>query len=290
MAYVGRFAPSPTGPLHFGSLVAALASFLDARHAGGTWLLRVEDLDPPRESEAAPDEIMSQLVGLGLHWDRDVLYQSTRLEAYEHSLTKLKDLGRAYPCTCTRKATPPVYQGTCRGNQFSEVSEAFSVRLLLHEEAIGFHDRVFGEQIWQPDSQVGDFIIKRKDGLFAYQLAVVVDDDFQNVNQIVRGFDLLDSTPRQLALYDALRIEEPGYLHIPILVDKSGDKLSKQAHARPIGIEDPMHQLRSALEALGQDPHTGVDTVADLLERAAKAWQTSRIPQDEERPAPSEYL
>ena len=290
MNYIGRFAPSPTGPLHFGSLVAALASFLDARNAGGTWLLRIEDLDPPRESRAAPKEIMAQLAALGLIWDNDVLYQSSRLLNYRDVLQLLIEAGLVYPCICTRKSVPPVYPGTCRSREFSDAESEYAIRLKVEEANIGFTDLMFGQKNWEFANQIGDFIVRRKDGLFAYQFAVVVDDHFQGVNRIVRGVDLLDSTPRQLALYHALNLRPPAYLHIPILVDRSGDKLSKQAHAKPIDISDPVRLLRQALIALGQDPQNGTASLTYLLSRAIKAWQVDRIPMEIRLSAPPDYL
>ncbi len=289
MNYIGRFAPSPTGPLHFGSLVAALASFLDARNAGGLWLLRIEDLDPPRESSYAPREIMSQLSALGLTWDKDVLYQSSRLEAYEETLNRLHSHGFAYPCTCSRKSVPRVYPGTCRQRRLAETDE-YSIRLRVDAEVMEFTDRLFGRQRWSFGKEVGDFIIKRKDGLHAYQLAVVVDDNFQRVNNIVRGIDLLDSTPRQLALYKLLQLSPPDYLHIPIIVDQSGEKLSKQAHAKPIDTSSPQSLIREALIALGQETHKGVAGLGDLLERAIAAWQIERIPATAAQVAPADHL
>ena len=289
-SYVGRFAPSPTGPLHFGSLVAALASYLDARHEAGRWLLRIEDLDPPRESGTAPREIMKQLTALGLTWDGDVLFQSTRLAAYERALSELHRQGHTYPCTCTRKATPPVYPGTCRDKLPANTPAPFSVRLRIREQTLTFEDRVFGQQSWQPARDLGDFIIKRKDGLFAYQLAVVADDHFQGVNHVVRGSDLLDSTPRQIALFKSLRLPQPEFLHIPILAGKDGQKLSKQAHATPIDAQNPIEALMAALITLGQNVPTGCQSKEELLERAAKDWNIDQIPKKMQQHTPFEFL
>lgn len=290
MGYVGRFAPSPTGPLHFGSLVAALASFLDARHAGGKWLLRIEDLDPPRESASAPAEIIEQLTRLGLNWDGEVFYQGTRDRAYRDAIEYLAGKGLVYPCTCTRKNTPPVYPGTCRGRNFDDVTEPHAIRLHLRQGSIGFNDRVFDAQSWDIEKEVGDFIIRRKDKLFAYQLAVVVDDHDQGINNVVRGADLLDSTPRQLALYEAFGFPQPDYLHIPILTDSEGHKLSKQAHAKPLGLSDPLHDLRAALRELGQYTQPDCQYPQELLKKAASAWQPALIPGNIEQRAPGTYL
>ena len=288
MTYIGRFAPSPTGPLHFGSLVAALASYLDARHHKGTWLLRIEDLDPPRESSTAPDEIMAQLRALGLTWDGEVLYQSTRLDAYAAALKSLDDRHLTYPCTCTRKSVSVVYPGTCRNRKYSQTPEPYAVRLRAvqpgtHQE-ICFADECFGDMKFNLARDLGDFIIRRKDSLFAYQLAVVVDDAWQGVNKIVRGADLLDSTPRQLALYQALNLPPPDYLHIPIITDAEGHKLSKQACAPPVTVqagtpeEDKLGQLRAALRMLGQPEQPQAQGTAELLEKAARDWLPERIP------------
>lgn len=290
MSYAGRFAPSPTGPLHFGSLVAALASYLDARHYDGKWLLRIEDLDPPRESAEAPREIMQQLTAFGLNWDDDVLYQGNRDEAYENALSKLAERNLIYPCTCTRKMTPPVYPGTCRGRSFNVISEPHSTRLRIASDSIEFCDRVFGLQRWETNDEIGDFIIRRKDGLWAYQLAVVVDDDFQGINQVVRGSDLLDSTPRQIALYQALDLPQPSYLHISVLLGPDGHKLSKQAHASPVKTDNPVGTLRAALKELGQDPQADCDEKGLLLERAARAWDVDNIPREMQVNAPADYL
>jgi glutamyl-Q tRNA(Asp) synthetase len=277
--YIGRFAPSPTGPLHYGSLVAALASYLDARHARGKWLLRIEDLDPPRESATAPKEIIHQLEAFGFKWDGEVLYQSTRLANYESTLNQLQQAGKVFPCICTRKTTPTVYPGTCRSKSLSNTEQPYAIRLRLDSQKLAIEDRVFGSLSWSPLNDVGDFIIKRKDGLFAYQLAVVVDDIYQRVSHIVRGADLLDSTPRQLAVYNALDAKPPAYLHIPILVDAAGDKLSKQSHAAPVDISNPLATLQLALRDLGQDQQTASTSVSALLTEAAIAWRVDAIPQ-----------
>ena len=290
MGYVGRFAPSPTGPLHFGSLVAAVASYLDARHAGGKWLLRIEDLDPPRESKTAPAEIIEQLTRLGMAWDEPVYYQGSRDDVYQATIQSLQSRELVYPCLCTRKQTPPVYPGTCRNRKFGETTDDDAIRLKLRSGSIEFVDRVFGRQNWNLNDEVGDFIIRRKDGLFAYQLAVVVDDIGQGINQIVRGADLLDSTPKQLALYETLDHPKPAFLHIPILVDGSGSKLSKQSHAKPLALDNPLDALRAALIELGQDPQQQSQNSSELLARAVREWQPDLIPRQAERPAPASYL
>lgn len=288
MDYVGRFAPSPTGPLHFGSLVAALGSYLDARSCNGDWLLRIEDLDPPRESKQAPAIITEQLRRFGMHWDGDILYQSTRLDAYSEALSDLDAKHLTFPCTCSRKSITDIYPGHCRHRKPPERQD-FSIRLAVPAEVVSIEDRRLGNQRWQLERDVGDFIIKRKDGLFAYQLAVVVDDIYQNVTHIVRGIDLLDSTPRQLAIYRSLGVQAPNYLHIPIVVDKQDVKLSKQTGASPAPTTQPVSTLRSALKILGQNPQNDAQNVADLLARATDNWDTSRIPAQDEIRVPDVY-
>ena len=289
MTYIGRFAPSPTGPLHYGSLIAALASYLDAKHAGGVWLLRIEDLDPPRESQRAPAEIMAQLKACGLDWDDDILFQSNRNTAYDAAIKVLEARDLIFPCTCPRKSTLGVYPGTCRHRRMADSDEPFALRFRVGKESLSINDGLFGEMAWDMTDDVGDFIIKRKDGLFAYQLAVVVDDNFQGVTRIVRGGDLLDSTPRQLALYRALGYQLPQYLHLPVLADTDGNKLSKQSHARPVEPADPPGLLRACLRDLGQDPQTGAGCVAELLSLAAAHWDQTRIPRRTRIEAPAAY-
>lgn len=275
MGYVGRFAPSPSGPLHYGSLVAALASYLDARHADGQWLLRIEDLDPPRESASAPAEILHQLKTYGLHWDGDVLYQSHRQQAYLETLGILTEQNLTYPCTCSRKQIPAIYPGTCRNG--CDATKPYAIRMRLPTLPLEINDRLRGKQQWDP-ADVGDFIVRRKDQLFAYQLAVVVDDIHQGVNQIVRGIDLLDSTPRQLAIYHCLHETPPAYLHIPVITEKDGNKLSKQAHAAAIDTDRPIETLLAALTDLGQPRPTTTGGVDRILASAAAKWNIERIP------------
>ena len=288
MDYVGRFAPSPTGPLHYGSLVAALASFLDARHAGGRWLLRIEDLDPPRESKDAPGEIIRQLLALGLQWDLEVLYQGSRLNSYDDALQSIQT--STFPCTCSRKSVPYIYPGTCRLREHLAPGEPYAVRLRVPKHSVSTNDRGLGLQTWDLEKKVGDFIIKRKDGLHSYQLAVVVDDIHYSVSHIVRGNDLLDSTPRQLALYERFEVSPPEYLHIPVLVDKSGKKLSKQSHAKPVDTSDALTTIRSALSDLGQDTHEHSLSTKELLEKAALSWDPATIPNVHDICAPNAYL
>ncbi|MGE0080848.1 MAG: tRNA glutamyl-Q(34) synthetase GluQRS [Thiohalomonadaceae bacterium] len=277
--YVGRFAPSPTGPLHFGSLVAATGSFLRARAMGGRWLVRVEDIDPPREVPGAADAILRALEAFGLEWDGPVLYQSSRLDAYREALDALLTGGLAFACTCSRKdiaqlAGPSgVYPGTCRRRR-GLPRAAHAIRVAVGETVVEFDDLLQGPQRQDLAREVGDFVVRRADGLFAYQLAVVVDDAFQGVTEVVRGADLLDSTPRQIHLQRLLGLPTPGYLHLPVAVDAAGQKLSKQTHAAPLDPARPLPAIAQALRFLGLAPGP------ELLEAdpaAAWAWAIARF-------------
>jgi glutamyl-Q tRNA(Asp) synthetase len=258
--YSGRFAPSPTGPLHFGSLVAALASWLDARRHGGRWLVRIEDLDPPREVPGAANAILRALEAFALHWDGPVLYQSARHEAYQAVLEHLRREGHAYNCGCTRREIAasggpgldgPVYPGTCRDG-LPAGRRPRAVRLRTAPGTIEFPDRAQGRVRQDVAREVGDFVIRRADGLFAYQLAVVVDDAHQGITHVVRGADLLDSTPRQILLQRLLGLPTPAYLHHPLVMTPQGEKLSKQTHAPPVDDRDPVPALIRALGFLGE--------------------------------------
>ena len=260
-AYVGRFAPSPTGPLHFGSLVAALASRLEAKAAGGRWLLRMEDLDRPRVQRGAADAILRALDRLGLAWDGPVLYQSARRERYRAVLEDLARRGLAYPCGCTRKELEDsalaldgarVYPGTCRRG-LPPGKAARALRARTHRAPIAFEDRFQGRCEQDVEREVGDFVLRRADGLVAYQLAVVVDDWDQGVTDVVRGADLLDSTARQIHLQRLLGAPTPRYAHVPVALNAAGEKLSKQAGARPLELADPRAELARARRFLGQD-------------------------------------
>ncbi len=280
--YIGRFAPTPSGPLHFGSLVAALGSYLDARARGGQWLVRIEDLDPPREMPGAADNILRTLDQFGLHWDGAVLYQSGRIDAYHAALEALRSVGRVYYCTCSRKTLAPfagVYPGFCR-TQFAPPAEgSAAVRFRLPEGGITFEDRLQGSQ-GSAFALLGDPTILRKDGLFAYQLAVVVDDQFQGVNQVVRGADLLSSTPWQLALQEALGYRTPDYAHLPLIMNADGQKLSKQNLAPALDERARVPLLARALSALGQTLPEGwiESSAAELLQQATARFDWSRIP------------
>lgn len=277
--YVGRFAPSPTGALHFGSLVAALASWLDARAARGTWLLRVEDLDAPRTQPGAADLILRCLERLGLTWDGPVLYQSLRAARYEAALQKLQR--HTYWCGCTRREIADsslglasdgaqIYPGTCR-NGLPEGKPPRALRIRTGNDSISFQDRVQGAQQQSLEREVGDFVLYRADGQFAYQLAVVVDDAEQGVTDVVRGADLLDSTARQIHLQRLLGCLTPRYLHAPIAVNVAGEKLSKQTGAQPVDPARREEVIRQALRFLGQAPTPDLD-------EAVANWDAARIP------------
>jgi glutamyl-Q tRNA(Asp) synthetase len=275
----GRFAPSPTGPLHFGSLLAALASWLDARAAAGRWLVRVEDLDRPRCQAGAANEILQALQRLGLNWDGEVLYQSQRELLYREALQSLEKW--TFWCGCTRREIADsslglaadgasIYPGTCRDG-LPQGKAPRALRLRTGDTTVRFHDRVQGLQHQTLGREVGDFVLYRADGLFAYQLAVVVDDAAQGVTDVVRGADLLDSTARQIHLQQLLGYATPRYLHIPVAVDAAGEKLSKLTGARPLDISRPGRELRRALTFLGQ-------AETEDLSEAARNWDPTLIP------------
>jgi glutamyl-Q tRNA(Asp) synthetase len=276
--YVGRFAPSPTGPLHFGSLVAALAGWLDCRQAGGKWLLRMEDLDQPRVIPGAVDRILRQLEALGLAWDGPVVYQSARLDLYQGAMQKLA--GHSYPCGCTRKELEDsalaidgsrIYPGTCRAG-LAPGKAPRAIRLRTYAEPITFTDRVQGEIKQSVEREVGDFVLRRADGIFAYQLAVVVDDAAHGVTDVVRGADLLDSTARQIHLQRLLGMATPRYLHVSVATNAAGEKLSKQTRAPDAGPGD----IGPALAFLGMRAPEG-SRAEELLDWAVKHWDPAQI-------------
>jgi len=285
--YRGRFAPSPTGPLHFGSLVAAVASYLDAKSRHGTWLLRVEDLDPPREVPGATGDILRSLEKHGLLWDEAVMYQSHRHDAYHAALEELKQQDLIYPCTCSRKeilaqldeSGLAVYPGTCR-NGPAKPSSQHALRILTQWQDYGFEDRVQGYFSHNVGETVGDFVLRRADGWFAYQLAVVVDDAEQGITDVVRGSDLLDNTPRQIYLQQMLAVKQLSYAHLPVATNKSGEKLSKQTFAQPIDDSNAVVNIFKTLEFLGQNPPAELATAAlnDVLHWALQYWNLARIP------------
>lgn len=285
MTYIGRFAPSPSGALHTGSLVAALASFLDARAHGGAWHVRMEDLDTPRVVPGAADVILGQLRALGLNWDGDVLVQSHRDATYRDAFDKLAQQGRIYGCACTRKeiadsivhtrgALPPgemPYPATCRGG-LPPGRHARAWRVRVPEGVVRFEDRWMGPQAQDIARDVGDFVLRRADGLWAYQLAVVVDDAAQGITDVVRGADLLGSTPRQQALQHLLGLPTPRYLHVPVVVNADGQKLSKQTGATALDTAAPLSTLQIAWRHLGFDT-LACRNVPDFLAQATAAWR-----------------
>lgn len=294
--YRGRFAPSPTGPLHFGSLIAAVGSYLDAKHHHGTWLVRVEDLDAPRCVPGAAGGILRTLEAFGLYWDEEVIYQNRRSAAYEEALQRLKDSGAAYLCCCTRREIAdsalhgvdgPVYPGTCRGGiPQDKEARAWRVRTDLNPfpfslppSKIKFDDALQGRIAQHLASEIGDFVVKRADGLFAYQLAVVADDAFQGITHVVRGADLLASTPRQIYLQRLLNLPTPHYLHLPVAVNAQGEKLGKQTHAPPIDSAEPVAALLRTLAFLRQEPPaelSGYD-LDSVLGWAIAHWDKSKL-------------
>jgi len=287
--YIGRFAPSPTGPLHFGSIVVALAGWLEARKNKGLWLLRIEDLDPPREKPGAPAQIMSQLESLGLSWNGTPLFQSQRLDAYQAALDKLKEQQHVYPCTCSRRDLPPIYPGTCRSRSFTPSLPAHSIRFRVPPVVVTIDDRVQESRGSSLQRDVGDFIIKRRDGLVAYQLAVTVDDAYQNISHVIRGSDLLDSSLKQACLGTALDYPPINYAHIPLLVDQQGHKLSKSTGAAAIPDGKPIACIRQALNALGQPLFPEIDDLESLLQAATEAWSMDRVPKRLTLAAPDPY-
>ena len=273
--YRGRFAPSPTGPLHAGSLVAALASFLDARHQGGVWRLRFDDIDPPRAVAGSEEVIMATLRGHGLHWDEPILYQSEHSERYESALQTLWQLGYLFRCICTR--TNLSSAGTCGQdcrNADHPATLAHSLRVsVIPERTQNFTDRFMGEQAVATGGVPADFIVKRRDGLFAYQLAAAVDDALPHFTHVVRGDDLLTSTHRQRWLHQLLGQTSPHYAHVGIVCDHGGNKLSKQTGAEALNVEDAAENLRNALRHLRQPPPpASAKTVIDLLSFASEHW------------------
>ena len=279
--YIGRFAPTPSGHLHFGSLVAALASYLDARSVGGRWLMRMEDLDPPREEPGAQAAILNALESYGFEWDGEMVRQSDRHDAYAEVLNRLLNHGLAYACTCSRKQLEPyhgIYPGFCR-NAGHDTKDA-AIRLRVPELEYHFIDRVQGEYRQHLGREVGDFVIRRRDGLYAYQLAVVLDDAWQGVTDIVRGADLLDSTPRQLYLQELLGLPQPRYLHIPLITQPDGHKLGKSYRSPPLTEDQATPLLLRALRALGQKPGAELAYASprEVLNWGIAHWDAVLIP------------
>ena len=290
MNYVGRFAPSPTGLLHIGSLLTAAASYADARAHGGRWLVRMEDLDPPREMPGAADHILNTLEQFGFEWDGEVAYQSRRHALYRAALDDLAARGLAYPCTCSRKdwhaaarlgADGFVYDGTCARKKqpaLRPLADHAAWRIRVPDETVAFHDRIVGAYGQNLAQDIGDFVLLRADGFWAYQLAVVVDDGEQGITHIVRGQDLLVSTPRQIYLQSSLHLPTPHYAHLPLLTNHHGQKWSKQTCAEPLDMHRREALLRQVLHYLGLPDAPAVDKPRDLLAWAAQHWRIDRVP------------
>lgn len=305
MPYIGRFAPSPTGLLHIGSLLTAVASYADARAHGGKWLLRMEDLDPPREMAGAADDIVRALAAFGFEWDGEIAYQSTRHELYRAALADLRQQGLAYPCFCSRKewhaaatmgADGFVYNGFCRPengfrlpeNKQGEFWYASSMankqaawRLRVPDEIIGFDDAIVGHYAQNLAREIGDFVLLRADGFWAYQLAVVVDDAAQGITHIVRGQDLLVSTPRQIYLQGCLKVPTPQYAHLPLLTNAQGQKWSKQTLAPALDLGQCENLLRQVLHYLNLPPAPEVDSPRDVLNWAVENWCMENVPKQQ---------
>lgn len=300
--YRGRFAPSPTGPLHFGSLIAAVASYVDARAAGGEWLVRIEDVDLPRALPGAERAILGTLERYGFEWTGPLVRQSERSELYQAALEELRAHGDVYPCVCTRREqeTAPlgvggehVYAGTCRDGVPAdrEARTAQAWRLRVGQARIDWRDRLQGPQTQNLAGDVGDFVVRRADGLFAYQLAVVVDDHVQGITDVVRGADLIASTARQILLQQRLGHASPSYLHVPIAIDRSGAKLSKQTRASPLPA-NPLPALIAAYRFLDHPMPSGSAapaTTAEFWQWAIASWNSTRLPPIGMLPAPPAF-
>ena len=280
--HVGRFAPSPSGPLHFGSLVAALGSFLQARSQQGRWLVRIEDIDPPREMAGASELILQTLEAHGLGWDGEVMYQSRRHGRYDEIIEGLYRAGDLYWCRCTRReimAAGGFYNGHCR--TLGLTAEGCAARLRQHHPVYHFEDQLQGHIAVPAALAEEDFIVRRRDGLYAYNLAVVVDDHFQGVSEIVRGADLIEPTVRQISLYQLFGWKVPDYIHLPLALNPQGAKLSKQNHAPALPKGDPRPVLIAALQFLGQqaEAHWQDFSVEQILQSAVKNWRLTAVPE-----------
>lgn len=296
--YVGRFAPSPTGPLHFGSLVAAVGSYLDARAHAGRWLLRIEDLDAPRCVSGAAENIITTLERFGFEWDGEIVFQARRLDAYQAALDVLRARGYVFGCACSRREIADsalardgsrVYPGTCRsGLPAGRSVRAWRVRV---DGQIAFEDAVQGMQHEDLPVETGDFVVLRADGMFAYQLAVVVDDACAGVTDVVRGADLLDSTGRQIVLQGMLGVPTPRYAHLPVAVNAGGEKLSKQTHAGAIDSTDPRAGWLAALAFLGQNPPKVLRdaSMAEILQWSIGNWSLAHVPRTRQAHTPDGY-
>lgn len=287
-SYRGRYAPSPTGPLHFGTLVAAVGSYLQAKCQQGQWLMRIEDVDTTRSVTGAADNMLQTFEDFGFEWDSEVIYQSERTELYEQALAALSEKGLVYPCTCSRKqisgnsiegAPVSIYNGKCRFRTLP-LDEGHALRIRVEGTHITFDDAVMGEVSQQLNTDCGDFVIKRRDGLFAYQLAVVVDDALQGITEVVRGADLLDSTARQIYLQQQLGYTQPDYLHLPLAVDENQQKLGKSTGGAALDSTQPVKSLFAAVRHLGQQPPDGLETecLNSFWQWAIGHWNIRHIP------------
>nr|CAA6807814.1 MAG: glutamyl-Q-tRNA synthetase [uncultured Thiotrichaceae bacterium] len=288
--YIGRFAPTPSGPLHFGSLLAAMASYLEARSQQGKWLLRIEDIDKPREVSGAANQIIHAMEHYGFQWDGKIEYQSTRTEAYQYALNELSP--HTYPCTCSRRKIRTdarlgtlglIYPGNCRKTKQTPENQQYAIRIRTPDKSLCIHDAIQGQFCQNLAIESGDFIIRRADKLFAYQLAVVVDDQWQGITHIVRGADLLDNTQRQIHLQQCLNYTTPDYMHIPLASYPDGQKLSKHTHAPALITDDTkaiLSNLCRALSFLGQKApnHTEFDHLQDCWDWAIQHWDNTLIP------------
>ena len=282
--YIGRFAPSPTGPMHFGTLLAATGSYLQARASGGEWQLRIEDVDTTRAIPGMADHMLRTLDLFGFEWDREVVVQSQRDDIYAVALQQLIYDDLIFPCTCSRKqladADTTVYPGTCRARTLP-LRKQHALRVRVPDETIVFEDAVMGAQAQNLASECGDFVLRRRDGLYAYQLAVVVDDALQGVTEVVRGADLLESTARQIYLQRALGYATPAYLHLPVAMDEHGAKLGKSTGAAVIDVKQPAAVMSRVLAFLGQNPPEELanETLDNVWRWAIEHWDIRKIPQ-----------
>jgi len=289
--YKGRFAPSPTGAVHFGTLLAAVASYLQAKKNNGEWLIRMEDVDVTRKLAGSDKDILNTLEAFGFKWDGDVIYQSKQTDYYQQALLQLIEQTAVFPCLCSRKKLAKndtaVYPGTCRTLCLPE-KKPHALRVLSDDTVITFNDIVMGKQSQNINTQCGDFIIKRRDGLFAYQLAVVVDDALQGITEVVRGCDLLDSTPRQIYLQGLLRYATPAYCHLPLAVNAEGDKISKSEAAAKVDIRQRQKLLYKTLLFLGQKPPTALldASIDDIWLWAISNWSITSIAAENQLPIP----
>lgn len=286
--YRGRFAPSPTGPLHVGSLVAAVASYLQARQHHGHWYLRIEDIDQPRNQAGAVDSILRSLEAHGLLWDEKPLFQSQRLEYYQDAVQRLLDKDLLFYCTCSRKqlrdhaSKQGIYPGRCRARKIAPQNQQAALRLRVPDQDIDFHDAVMGRQGQNLAGEVGDFVVRRADQIYAYQLAVVVDDDWQNISEVVRGADLLDNTARQIYLQRQLGLKQPDYFHVPLVLSTAGEKLSKQTGAQALNNQRAIDNLLRCMIFLGQplEPQilSEIGSLEEFWQWAIAVWNPALIP------------